>query len=43
MLMLIGRGERQGELVLPLSLIIQGITPGEGLIIQIFKSGTIKT
>lgn len=36
-------GEEQRKLVLPLSLIIHGITPGEGFIIQIFKSGTIKT
>lgn len=36
-------GAEWRELVLLLSLIIQGITPGESLIIQIFKSGTIKT
>ena len=36
-------GEERQELVLPLPLIIQGITPGEGFIIQIFKSASIKT
>lgn len=38
-----GVGEGPAELVLALSLIIRGIPPGEGFLIHIFKSGTIKT